>query len=297
MFFRAHWRLLPLVCVFLCALPVFGAATNRLVQASLNKALQGTAAVAVVLDASSGHLLAVRHPREAAWLSSAPGSTLKPFFLTTALERGLIDGNTILMCHRYLRILGHDLDCTHPASLTVFRAADAIAYSCNNYFAQLSMRFAPGETAAVLRDYGFGSRPHLFSSESAGKVQEVDGSAERALQVLGIAGVAATPAQMAEAYWLLSQRMSPVPAVIQGLEESVGYGMAHSAATLGVRVLGKTGTASGPEERWSHGWFAAIASCRGKRIVIAVYVPHGNGADAALLAHRFFSAWRERIVR
>lgn len=217
---------------------------------------------------------------------------MKPLFLEAALEGGLIHEDTILYCRRSLNIAGHDLACVHPPALTAFRADEAIAYSCNSYFAQLASRFAPGETADVLRSYGFGSRPHLFASESSGDVSVSWDEAHRALQVLGVADISATPAQLAEAYWLLERRSPLSPAVSRGLRESVTYGMAHPAATNGVVLLGKTGTASDPGEPWTHGWFAGMASCGGRSIVLVIFVPRGNGGDAASLAHRFLSAWR-----
>lgn len=262
------------------------------VQTVLDKSLRGTAAAAVVLDGSSGHLLAAERRHEAAWENSAPGSTLKPFFLEAALGRGLIREDAILYCRRNLSLAGHDLACTHPAALTAFRADEAIAYSCNSYFAQLAARFAPRETADVLRAYGFGTRSHLFGGEAAGEVEPPSNEADRALQVLGISDVTTTPVQLAKAYWLLNHRPGLARAVSRGLRESVVYGMAHPAATDGVVLLGKTGTASDPGEAWTHGWFAGIASREGRSIVLVVFVPHGDGGDAALLAHRFLSAWR-----
>jgi cell division protein FtsI/penicillin-binding protein 2 len=274
-----------------------GSAAVNPVQLTLDRSLRGTAAVAVILDTANGRLLAVERHHAAALQSSSPGSTLKPFFLNLALERGLIRDNTILYCQRNLRIAGHELACTHPTALTAFRADEAIAYSCNSYFAQLSARFTPKETAAVLREYGFGSRSHLFESESAGEVRTPSGEAQRALEVLGIAGVSATPAQMAEAYWLLDRRADVAPAVGRGLRESVTYGMAHPAITEGISLLGKTGTASDAGERWTHGWFAGIASYGGCRVVVVIFVPHGNGGDAAMLAHRFLLTWRNTPER
>lgn len=267
------------------------------VQMTLDRSLRRTAASAVVLDGSNGRLLAAERPSAAAWQSSAPGSTLKPFFLEAALRHGLIRDDTILYCRRDLRIAGHDLACTHPAALTAFRAEEAIADSCNSYFAQLASRFASNETADVLRSYGFGSRPHLFAAESAGEVSVPSDEAHRALQVLGVADISATPAQLAEAYWLLARRAPVAPAVSRGLRESVAWGMAHPAATGGVALLGKTGTASNPGEPWTHGWFAGTASRGGRSIVLVIFVPHGNGGDAALLAHRFLSAWRNGPAR
>jgi len=274
-----------------------GAAQHEATQRALDRALSGTSAVAVVLDDADGRLLAVERPREAAERASAPGSTLKPFFLAAALEKGAIREDTTLECHRHLRILGRDLTCSHPAALTAFRAEDALAYSCNSYFAQLSERFTPQQVIAVLEQAGLGSPPHLFAGESAGMLREADSDGEQALQVLGLEGVTATPAQMAEAYWQLWRRIDAAPTVRRGLEESVEYGMANPARTEGVALLGKTGTASDAGQAWTHGWFAGMASCGGQRIVVTIYVPRGNGGDAALLAHRFLSAWRSAVTR
>jgi cell division protein FtsI/penicillin-binding protein 2 len=111
--------------------------------------------------------------------------------------------------------------------------------------------------------------------------------------VLGLDDVTATPAQMAEAYWRLWQQLDRAPAIRRGLEASVEYGMANPARTEGVKLLGKTGTASDAGQPWTHGWFAGMATGGEKGIVVVIYVPRGNGADAALLAHRFLSAWQE----
>jgi cell division protein FtsI/penicillin-binding protein 2 len=67
--------------------------------------------------------------------------------------------------------------------------------------------------------------------------------------------------------------------------------MAHEASTAGMTIAGKTGTASDAGEAWTHGWFAGIASQETGRVVVVIYVPRGNGADAAALAHRFFALW------
>lgn len=273
-----------------------GAADRNATQAALDRALSGTSAVAVVLDAADGLLLAVAHSSEAAQRSSTPGSTLKPLFLQAALEKQIILPDTALLCHRHLRIHGRDLSCTHPAALSTFRAEDALAYSCNSYFAQLSERFTPNEMMAVLEAYGVGSRPHLFSAESAGMIHEASGGGERVLQMLGLDHVTISPAQLAKAYWQLGRHIDAVPPVRRGLEASVQYGMANPARTEGVSLLGKTGTASDAGQNWTHGWLAGIASCGPKTVVVVILIPRGNGADAALLAHSFLSAWRDALV-
>ena len=93
--------------------------------------------------------------------------------------------------------------------------------------------------------------------------------------MLGLTGVTVSPQQMALAYRKLAlQWQSPVR---EGLRDSVTYGMAHNAAVQGMEIAGKTGTTS-------HGWFAGI----GQQLVVVIYLPRGNGADAARLAQHFF---------
>jgi cell division protein FtsI/penicillin-binding protein 2 len=56
-------------------------------------------------------------------------------------------------------------------------------------------------------------------------------------------------------------------------------------------ISGKTGTAdSPPRQPWSHGWFAGLATIRRTPLVISLYLPQGNGADAAQLARNFLIA-------
>jgi cell division protein FtsI/penicillin-binding protein 2 len=97
--------------------------------------------------------------------------------------------------------------------------------------------------------------------------------------------------EMARAYRELLQRAPAQGPVMRGLEGSVSYGMANAAAVPGLTILGKTGTASEAGEAWTHGWFAGAIP---GRLVIVVYVPHGDGGTAALLARGFFAAVSQR---
>ena len=280
------------IALFCCgALPAAEVNGSGAAQRALNAVLSGTNVVAVVLDGNDGRPLAVERAGEASRLASAPGSTLKPFFLAAALRKGMVRTDTTVACHRNLRIAGHDLACTHPRDETVFDAEQALAYSCNTWFASLARRFTPEQAADALRGYGFGSRTGLLAAESPGFLGRPASEDALELFVLGLENVAVTPLQMARAYFHLETQLSEVPAVQRGLEGSVAYGMAHNAATAGLTIAGKTGTASDPGQAWTHGWFAGIAVRGADRVVVVLYVPRGNGADAAHLAHRFFEQW------
>jgi cell division protein FtsI/penicillin-binding protein 2 len=86
-------------------------------------------------------------------------------------------------------------------------------------------------------------------------------------------------------------------AVSRGLADSVKYGMAHNAQVAALAIAGKTGTASDPGQAWTHGWFAGFAPAKVPKVVIVIYLPRGNGADAAHLAQRFFNAYKETLLR
>ncbi len=187
-------------------------------QQMLDLATQGTGVIALVVDAKSGHLLAVERPQDAAHLRSRPGSILKPFFLAGALEQNLLRPQTTVFCRRSLHILGRDLSCTHPQSEVVFSAGDALAYSCNTYFAELANRLFPTQATTILRSYGLGEPTHYFAAESSSDLQTPADSEHKQLFVLGLAGVSVTPAQMAAAYLKLALRLNDpktAPAAVQ----------------------------------------------------------------------------------
>ena len=270
-----------------------------LVERALNQALQQTTAIAVVLDVQTGHLLASAQSREAATLRSAPGSVLKPFFLAEALESQQIQPQSTVLCQRTLTIAGRNVSCTHPQNEAAFDAEQALAYSCNRYFAELAKRLSPEQTTATLRRYGLTEEPHIFTSETSATLQTPMTLEQRELFVLGLEGIKITPAELAVAYRKLALRLevlptdSPIHAVSRGLEDSVQYGMAHNAQLLGLSIAGKTGTASNLGQSWTHGWFAGFAPVKSPKIVVVIYLPRGNGADAALLAQKFFIAYKD----
>jgi stage II sporulation protein D len=245
-------------------------------QRALSSALENSAAVGVVLDLKSGRRVAVVRPADAESVRSTPGSILKPFFLAAALRRQQVQPQSTVFCRRDLRIStgGRDwnLACTHPQSDVAFAAQEALAYSCNRYFASLADRISPQQAVAALGAYGI-------------RVKTPETREEKELLVLGLAGIVVSPMQVANAYRKLVLELDDgrLQAVREGLNHSVRYGMAHNAFVPGMEIAGKTGTAS-------DGWFAGVGSVGPAQVVVVIYLPHGNGADAARLVQRFFLA-------
>ncbi len=259
------------------------ASSAQTIQSVLSSALQGTPAVAVVVDVPTGRQLAVVHPAEAENLRTAPGSLLKPLFLAAAMEQRLVQPGTAVFCRRNLHITAYsrdwDLACAHPQTTTALAAKEALAYSCNRYFADLADRIPPEQATAILEHYGLSPRRSLDR-------------AQKELLVLGLAGITVSPGQMAIAYRKLALRLKDagLNVVRDGLRDSVSYGMAHNAELPGMEIAGKTGTAADTAQGPSHGWFAGVAQLRQRNIALVIYLPHGNGADAASLAQHFLRA-------
>jgi stage II sporulation protein D len=245
-------------------------------QAALSSALRGTPAAGIVIDVKTGRQLAAVKSPEAT--RSAPGSLLKPLFLASALEHHEVQPQTTVFCRRDLHVIAEDRDwnlaCTHPQTNVAFSAQEALAYSCNRYFATLADRLSPTDAATTLSHYGL---PQTHPPQTR---------EQKELLLLGVAGITTSPAQIAAAYRKLALELDhpALDAVREGLRDSVRYGMAHNAAEAGMEILGKTGTVT------TGGWFAGFASLNHEELVIAIYLPHGNGADAARLAQHFFQA-------
>jgi cell division protein FtsI/penicillin-binding protein 2 len=276
---------LLLSILFLLFFAPFALTAETTTQAALSAALRGTPAAGVVVEVSGGRQVAAVG---ATTLLSAPGSILKPLFLAAALEHRQVQSQTTVFCRRDLHISagGRDwnLACSHPQLDVAVAAKQALAYSCNRYFAELADRISPAQAAAILTRYGLSHAPAPLSRE------------QKELLVLGVAGILVSPAQMAAAYRRLALQLdrakppSVLDAVRDGLRDSVTYGMAHHAAVSGMEILGKTGTASDAGTGRSQGWFAGIAGLGHEQVVLVIYLPQGNGADAARLAQHFFLA-------
>ena len=263
-------RVSVLLACLLLALPADSQSHARpTLQDALTHTLQGTTASAVVLRLRDGVVLAKRGNEQAA----TPGSTIKPLLLSWALEHGIIQPDTKVFCRRSLRVGTQQLPCTHPPDQTTFTAQSALTESCNTYFAALGMRMQGRDLEAALR------ATHLPHTNA-----DADTPDQRELTTLGLRGVTATPMQLATAYRDLVLHENPNGPVIRGLTDSVQFGMADPARVEGIMLLGKTGTAADAKASWTHGWFAGAVP---GNMVVVIYLPHGNGGDAAKLAGNF----------
>lgn len=266
----------------------------------ITKLMAGKPGAVVVLDVASGKIVAQSDLRVAARRVTAPGSVVKPFVLLALLQSGKVDPEQHLMCRRKLTLAGRRMDCSHSPAVTNLDAADAIAYSCNSYFAQVAGRLSPAQLAEALEHAGFTSPTGLTQeadSEASGRVARAGDLEHLELQALGDWGVEVTPLELVAAYRNLAlhklKNDLPVAApVFDGLERSVQYGMARTDnGPFGITAAGKTGTAAGAATPQTHGFFLGYAPADKPEIVLVVYLEQGHGSDAAALAAAIFSAY------
>ncbi|MGO9239177.1 MAG: penicillin-binding transpeptidase domain-containing protein [Bryobacteraceae bacterium] len=249
---------------------------------------------AVVLDGA--HRILFEHG--AARLAALPGSTLKPFVLAALLERKLLRPDERLACPGGFHLGRHNLECSHVHGAPPFDGAEALAASCNFWFATMARRLGASGLLAALRHYG-------LAAQLAATLED------EGLQALGLAHVSASPWTLARAYDQLL-RSPPPPLVAAGLRAAVERGTGQRALSTRVLISGKTGTAHGERPGSSVGWFAGWAhrmaplghpiTAQGNEaaqeaeqcIVFAVRVPGGTGGgeaadQARLLAERWAS--------
>lgn len=258
--------------------------TAQSAQEFLNHLMKGREAAVIVSDPSTGELIAVWNPRVAFGQAFPPGSTAKIVASAAALEGGALTVRDRIYCRRVPELLGTAFECSHPPAERAFALPNALANSCNYFFAAVSLHLTSAELTHWYGVFGFGSAVDVRGFDAnAGEVRIPDDDAGKARAVLGEGTITATPAQLLLAYsaiatrgavyelWQRAQsseargleshrtagrersrtvlrqvrlRAETFDAIISGLEESVRSGTGHAAAVPGVQVAGKTGTAT-----------------------------------------------------
>jgi stage II sporulation protein D (peptidoglycan lytic transglycosylase) len=271
----------------------------------------------VVLDPQTGRVRAVVNPDVAYQNAFPPGSAIKPFTALVALRSNVITPDTRLRCRgKYKRDDVIDA-CSHPPNLLPFNPAEALAYSCNYYFATVGERLDEERFARALAEFGFGQKTGIDDKEEVagvlahGRWQPESAVGEGAfLQV--------TPIQMATAYSALfngGRLLTPnhdgiarVRAKIQiddkhrsllleGMHGAVTFGTAEKADldALPVYIAGKTGTSTQLQGFRSQGWFVGLAFAPNKppdaanvQLLVVVYLKNAHGSEAAEIARPIF---------
>lgn len=138
---------------------------SRASESEVDAALQRAATLAlgaregtiIVTDAQTGRVRAVVNPRMAQAAAFPPGSAIKPFTLLAALRARAINQDARLSCRKHYQRKEADFTCSHPVYNPPFNSAQALAHSCNYYFARLAERLPHEEFNTTLAAYGFGA--------------------------------------------------------------------------------------------------------------------------------------------
>jgi len=271
----------------------------------------------VVLDPQTGRIRAIVNPDLAFKSAFPPGSTIKTFTALAALRAGVITEDTRIRCRRKYKRADVTDNCVHPPNLPPLNPAEALAYSCNYFFATTGERLDSENFAELLHEFGFGRTTGIEGqSESAGiiargKWQPQSPLGEgRFLQV--------TPVQMATAYAalfnggaLLKPNYDGVRKVraqihindkersmlLDGMRGAVTFGTAEKADldSLPVYIVGKTGTSTQIGGFRTQGWFIGLAfepdappDPENAQLLVVVYLKNAHGSDAAKLARPIF---------
>lgn len=309
------------------------AEVDRALQQAATEALGDREGAVLVMDPLTGRLRAVVNPRLAFEQAFPPGSSIKVFTALTAMRLGLIDKDSRMLCPgRYTRS-GVNFVCSHPKSETPFNVGQALAYSCNFFFASLAERLSASAFTSTLAQFGLGARTGVNANgESTGsiragewRIQDAIGEGE---------GLLATPIQMLAAYAALfngghlfrprlaeADGFEPEERATINLEEAhrtslmvgcrgaVEYGTAEKAALteLPMYVFGKTGTSTDSNGFRRQGWFVGLAADNLKeralsvgfaqptalRLEVLVFARRSHGSECAEVARRVFDAYAQ----
>jgi stage II sporulation protein D len=270
-------------------------------EAEMDAALQDAAAAAlanregaiIVMDAQTGRVRALVNSQLAYEQALMPGSAIKPFTALAALRAELIDENSRTVCPGRFTGLNFSLSCVHKDHLPPFSPSQAIAHSCNYYFATAGQRLGRDQLVATLREFDFGQATGISDEELNGVVRpcEIGNSAQADCRERAAVGesdhIQVTPIQLLTAYTALvngghlfkpqvttSDHFQTIERsnitiaskhraiIVDGMRGAISYGTARAAKldSLPLTIIGKTGTALPAKGFRSNGWFVGFAA-------------------------------------
>jgi cell division protein FtsI (penicillin-binding protein 3) len=296
-------------------------AYQRLVEAV--KRHQAEAGSVVVADAQTGEVLALANypsfnPDDRSDLKGAhlrnraltdtfePGSTMKPFVVSLAMDKGLIRPDSVIdTSPGRLSMAGYTISDHHPyANLTV---AQVIEKSSNVGTVKIALRMEPKEVWEMYSQVGLGQRPQVpFPGAVAGRLRPYKNwrPIEQATMSYGY-GLSTSLFQLVQAYTLfahdgqvmplslleqdVARAAAPVikPQVARRMRDMLllatsAQGTAPKAQTEGYTVGGKTGTARKLEGKTYstskyRGVFVGLSPVANPRLIVGVMIDNPKG--------------------
>lgn len=299
----------------------------------------------VVLDTQTGEVLALANypsynPNRRANLngeqlrnraltdSFEPGSTMKPFITSLALDKGLVTPDTLInTAPGRITIGGSTISDSHPND--VLTVAQIIQKSSNVGTVKLAMQMSPREMWETYAQAGFGQKPQLpFPGAVTGRLRPYKTwrPIEQATMSYGY-GLSASLFQLAQAYTIFARNGELIPVTLQKTEQPTGGvrvfseknavavramlqmaagpgGTGARAQTMGYSVGGKSGTArkqegKGYADKKYRSFFVGLAPVESPRIVVAVMVdePTNGQYFGGLVAAPVFSETVQQTLR
>jgi cell division protein FtsI (penicillin-binding protein 3) len=271
----------------------------------------------VVLDVQTGEVLALANypsynPADRKRLTGAqlrnraltdifePGSTMKPFVVSLALEKKLVTPQTpINTAPGRILVSGLPITDSHPHG--VLTVEQVIQKSSNVGTVKMAMQMQPREMWEIFTQAGFGQKPQIdFPGAVTGRLRPYKSwrPIEQATMSYGY-GLSTSLLQLARAYTVFAHDGEVMPiTILRQAEPAVGQrvispetartlrqmlrlaagpgGTAPKAQAIGYSVGGKTGTARKAEGKGYgnkyRAWFVGLAPVDKPRIVVAVMV-------------------------
>jgi cell division protein FtsI (penicillin-binding protein 3) len=287
---------------------------------------QASAATAVILDVRTGEILAManqpagnpnnRYQRRAALFRNRaiadlyePGSTLKPFAIAVALEKGIYEPHSWIDTRPgRLRIGRHLVKDVH--NYGVIDVMDVIVKSSNVGMSKIAQSLSSEELWQFYSALGFGSPTEVgMVGEQRGILNHFStwGEAAHITHSYGY-GLSVTALQLAQAYSVLAADGIKRPVTLLRHEETPGEairvlsaktsrqvrsmlkaavskrGTGNKAAVPGYQVAGKTGTVHKvingryAPDRY-HSFFAGMAPADHPRLVMVVIIDDAKGDE------------------
>jgi len=206
-----------------------------------------------------------------------PGSIVKMVALVAALESGVITPGSSHMCRRNAKADGQAVACSHPDLKRPLSPAEALAYSCNDFFVSLAPRL---------------TREALNATRMAAGLPPIASNTPMASAILGLAGPKTTPRALIDVMARVtgSGKDKPVQmrpdtksVLLEGLRGAADYGTASSFKAAGISAIAKTGTILMPSGA-ALGLVVALTPADKPSRAIVVAAPGGAGMDAAAIA-------------
>ena len=244
-----------------------------------------------------------------------PGSTMKPFVVALALEKGLVTPDTAIQtAPGRLHIGSATISDAHPHG--VLTVNEVIQKSSNVGTVKMAMQMQPREMWEMFNHVGLGQKPQVpFPGAVSGRLRAYKTwrPIEQATMSYGY-GLSTSLFQLASAYSVFARDGELVPVtMLKSLDQVAGVrvmgaptaaalrnmlhmatvsgGTAPKAQTMGYSVGGKTGTAHKQEGRGYadkkyRSFFVGMAPIDKPRIVVAVMIDEPNngkhfGGDVA----------------